>query len=125
MTQPLALLRKYRGIYLATPYSLHRGGPELAFAEACQVAGDLIAEGVKVFSPIAHSHPICDHSDLDPLDHDLWLDQDEFFMEACEALLVAQFIGWEDSYGIAEEVRWFRDNKKPIHYLDPIKMELR
>jgi hypothetical protein len=122
---PLALLRKYQCIYLATPYSLHRGGPEMAWAEASKLAGDLVAENVRVFSPIAHSHSICEHSDLDPLDHDLWLDQDEFFMNACDALVVAQFAGWENSYGIGQEVNYFRDNKKPIHYLDPLKMELR
>jgi hypothetical protein len=125
MTQPLALLRKYKCVYLASPYSLHRGGPEMAWAEASKLAGDLIAEGVRVFSPIAHSHSVCEHADLDPMDHDLWLEQDEFFMDACCALVVAQFAGWQDSYGISEEMHWFRDAKKPIHYLDPIKMELR
>ena len=46
-------------------------------------------------------------------------------MAACDALVVAQFAGWEDSYGIAQQVNYFRDNNKPIHYLDPIRMELR
>jgi nucleoside 2-deoxyribosyltransferase len=124
MNQPLALLRKYKCIYLATPYTLHRGGPEMAWAESSKLGGDLIAEGIKVFSPIAHSHSICEHSDLDPLDHDLWLDQDEFFMDVCDALVVATFVGWENSYGISQEVGYFRSNKKPIHYLDPIALEL-
>lgn len=122
---PLALLRKYRCIYLASPYSLHRGGPELAYAEACKLGGDLVAEGIKIFSPIAQSYSFCEHADLDPLDHELWLEQGEFFMAACDALVVAQFAGWEDSYGIAQEVNYFRDHNKPIHYLDPIRMELR
>ena len=98
---PLALLRKYRCIYLASPYSLYRGGPELAFAEACKLGGELVAEGIKIFSPIAQNHAFCEHADLDPLDHELWLEQDEFFMAACDALVVAQFAGWEDSVVIA------------------------
>ena len=70
---PLALLRKYRCIYLASPDSLSRGGPELAFAEACRLGGELVAEGIKMFSPIAQSHAFCEHADLDTLDHELWL----------------------------------------------------
>ena len=122
---PLALLRNYRCIYLASPYSLHRGGPEMAWAEASKLGGDLVAEGIRVFSAIAQRYSFCEHADLDLLDHDLWLEQDEFFMAACDALVVAQFTGWEDSYGIAQEVNYFRDNNKPIHYLDPTRMELR
>ena len=122
---PLALLRKYRCIYLASPYSLSRGGPDLAFAEAWKLGGDLVAEGIKIFSPIAQRHAFCEHADLNSLDHELWLEQDEFFMAACDALVVAQFAGWEDSYGIAQEVNYFRSNNKPIQYLDPIRMDLR
>ena len=74
---PLALLRKYRCIYLASPYSLHRGGPEMAWAEACKLGGDLVAEGVRVFSAIAQSYSFCEHADLDLLDHELWLEREE------------------------------------------------
>jgi hypothetical protein len=122
---PLALLRKYRCIYLASPTSLQRGGPELAWAEASRLGGDLVAEGIQVFSGLAQSYSFCEHADLDPLDHDLWLEQEEFFMSVCDALVVAQFAGWEGSYGIAQQLNYFRDNNKPIHYLDPIRMELR
>lgn len=123
---PFATLRQYRCIYLASPYSLHRGGPEMAWAEASKLGGDLVVEGVNVFSPIAHSHSLCENnSDLDPYDHDQWMEQDEFFLGVCDALVVATFAGWENSYGIAQEVQYFMDNEKPIHYLDPIRMELR
>ena len=122
---PLALLRKYRRIYLASPYSLHRGGRDAACAEAAKIAGELISEGIRVFSPIAHSHTICEHSDLDPLDHELWMDQDESFMEDCDALVIVQFSGWDSSYGIEMEKQHFRDANKPVHFLDTVKMELR
>jgi nucleoside 2-deoxyribosyltransferase len=125
MTQPLALLRKYRCIYLASPYSRYREGPEAAWVEASRLGGELVAEGVKVFSPIAHSHSLCENnSDLDPMDIDLWMEQDDFFLDVCDALVVAMFDGWDSSHGIEQEIRYFRANKKPIHYLDPVDLEL-
>ena len=120
-----ATLRKHKCIYLASPYSMFKGGPEMAWAEASKVAGDLIAEGVTVFSPVAHSHSVCEHSDLDPLDHELWLEQDEFFMDACDALAIAMFTGWENSYGIRQERDYFEAHHKPVYFIDPLKMELR
>ena len=119
-------LRQYKCVYVASPYSLFKGGPEIAWAEASKVAGDLILEGVNAFSPIAHSHSLCEnHPDLDPYDHDLWLKADEFFMGVCDALVVAMFAGWDDSYGIRQERDFFEAHHKPVYFLDPIAMELR
>lgn len=123
---PFATLRQFRCCYLASPYSLHPMGQEAAWAEASNIAGELVAEGVKVFSPIAHSHSLCENnSDLDALDHELWLEQDEFFMDACDALVIATFPGWESSFGIRQERDFFEAHGKPIFFLDPHKMDLR
>lgn len=122
---PLALLRQYRRVYLATPYTLFPDGHAAAHAEASRIAGELVAEGVRAFSPIAHSHSLCQHADLDPLDHELWLEQDEAWMEICCAMVIVEFEGWENSFGIAQEADYFRAAKKPIHRLDPKTMELR
>lgn len=119
-------LRKHKCCYIATPYSLFKGGPEMAWAEASKLAGDLVMEGVRVFSPIAHSHSLCENNtDLDHLDHEMWLEQDEFFMDACDALVIVLFPGWENSYGIRQERDFFEARKKPIYYLDPATMDLR
>lgn len=122
---PFATLRQHKLCYLASPYSLFAGGREMACAEISKVAGELIAEGVKIFSPIAHSHTICEYSELDPLSHELWLDQDEALMAACDCLVIAQFAGWENSYGIRQEMDYFEEHRKPIYRLDPLRMELR
>ena len=119
-------LRKYDLVYLSSPYSLHPRGRDVAFAEICKVAGDLIAEGVKVFSPIAHSHAICRYcDDVDPLDHVTWLEQDEAVIGACDAMVIVELESWENSFGIAAEVDLFRLAEKPIHHLNPVTMELR
>lgn len=104
--------------YLATPYSKYGDGPEAAFVEAAKIVGSLIGSGMAVYSPIAHTHPVAIHSGMDPLDHNIWLPADKPMMDAAIGLIVAKMLGWEDSYGIGEEIKAFRAADKPIMYLE-------
>ena len=116
---------KHQPVYLATPYSKYKGGDlEAAFRDAAAIAGELLRRGVSIYSPIAHTHPIAVYGGIDPADHDIWLPFDMAMMRACEALLVAQMDGWENSYGMAYEIDVFRAAGKPIYYLDPETMSV-
>lgn len=110
--------------YLATPYSHYRRGIDAAFTEACRIAGKFVIAGIPAFSPIAHSHSVARASDIDPLDHTLWLDADEPMMAAAHGLIVVCMDGWDDSMGIAIEINAFREMEKPIWFLDPATMAL-
>lgn len=123
---PLALLRQYKRVYLGSPYTLFPAGRDAACAAIAEIAGELMVEGVKVFSPIAHGHTIneCCQA-LDPMDHESWLEQDEAWMEVCDALVIVELPSWENSFGIAMEADFFRQAKKPVHHLNPVTMELR
>lgn len=118
-------LRLYSLVYLATPYSKYRGGISLAFRDAAALAGRLLIAGVKVYSPIAHTHPIAEAAGLDPLDHDLWLAADEPFMHAAQALVVAEMDGWQVSKGIAHEMERFQQLGKPFYFIDPNTLEVK
>lgn len=106
-------------VYLATPYSKYKPGIAVAFEHASALAARLVVRGIKVYSPIAHTHPIAIHGGLNPLDHSLWLSFDESLMAVCDALLVGKMKGWEESKGIAHEIKFFRERLKPVVYLDP------
>lgn len=111
--------------YLATPYSKYRGGDiEAAFVDAAKLAASLLVRGVKVYSPIAHTHPLAVYGKLDPLDHSIWLPFDEAMMAAADSLIVAHMDGWDVSYGIAHEIKVFEKAGKPIFDLDPVKMTM-
>jgi Domain of unknown function (DUF1937) len=113
--------------YLATPYSKYPEGIEEAFRLACRATAKLIRAGVRVYSPIAHTHPVAIHGGLDPFDHATWLPADRPFMEAARALVVLMADGWRESVGIAEEIRIFHESGKPVIYMDvrgPIPAEL-
>jgi len=105
--------------YLATPYSKYPDGPQTAFVHACKLAGRLLRAGVKLYSPIAHTHPIASYANIDLLDLSIWLPFDEAMMRACDVLIVAQLPTWQTSIGIAHEVAFFTRAEKPIFNLEP------
>src|SRR5258708_5779201 len=104
--------------YLATPYSRYPHGIQVAFENACQIAARLLTRGVKVYSPIAHTHPIAIHGGLNPYDHSIWLPFDQALMEYCSGLIIAHMESWETSYGVAFEIKYFSKAGKPIYDLD-------
>ncbi len=104
--------------YLATPYSKYDKGIEAAFEEAAKATASLIKCGVRVYCPIAHTHPIAVYGKLDPLDHTIWLPADMPLMEAAVGLIVVKMEGWNNSKGIKEEIKKFREDSKPILYME-------
>lgn len=105
--------------YLATPYSKWPTGINDAFIEAAKLAAKLMVSGVKVYSPIAHTHPLAIYGEVDPMDHSIWLPFDEAMMQAASVLIVAHMDGWQESKGIAHEIDFFERAGKPIFDLDP------
>ena len=103
--------------YLATPYSKHPGGTDNAFVDACRVAGQLVAAGVKVYCPIAHTHPIAQYGNIDRFSHEIWMPVDRPFMGAAGGLIVCCMPGWETSFGILSELDVFRAAGKPIVHI--------
>lgn len=104
--------------YLATPYSEYAAGIQQAAEDACRAAALLIRHGVPVFSPIAHSHWIAIHGDIEPTRHDLWLPADAPLMGAACGLIVVRMPGWEQSYGVDQEIKAFRAARQPIYYME-------
>lgn len=105
--------------YIATPYSKYPGGLENATQVACKETAHLISHGVNCFSPIAHTHYVALYGELDPYDHAIWLPNDQPMMNAAHGVIVMKMEGWEESYGIAEEIKYFTEAGKPIVYLEP------
>lgn len=120
----LSDLKHYDLIYAATPYSKYIDGPEAAFQDAAVIMGDLVRSGLKVYSPICHTHPIATYGNIDPMNHNIWLPFDEAIMNVCDALLVIQMSGWDQSYGIDYEVDYFATDGKPVYLLDPLTLDI-
>lgn len=112
-------LRKYDLIYVGSPYTKYVWGTDAAAYDISKITGRLMLRGLKVFSPIVHSHYVSIASGIDPLDHEFWMGIDESFMWKSDALLICKMSGWEDSYGVSLEIDYFKNNNRPIFSLDP------
>lgn len=112
-------LKQHRLVYLGTPYTKYARGIEQAFKDAANLAATLLVAGVKVYSPIAHTHPLAIYGGLDPLDHDIWLPFDVAMMDASDAMVIGALPGWQESYGVKFEIATFRAAQKPVYLLDP------
>lgn len=106
-------------LYLASPYSKFNAGLDAAFKAACEQTALLIRAGYNVFSPVAHSHPVAQFGNFDPLDCAMWLEQDEPFMEAAAGIVVLMLEGWQESVGVMHEINRFAEMDKPIVLMVP------
>jgi hypothetical protein len=115
-------LTEFPLVYLATPYSKYPQGVDASFIEACRLTARLIERGIKVYSPIAHCHPVALHGGLSLTDHGIWLPFDRAIMDVSPTILVAKMVAWQISYGIGEELKIFRSAGKPEFYIDPVSL---
>lgn len=105
--------------YLATPYTHYKGGIEQAFIDASKLAARLFEAGIKIYSPIAHCHPIAIHGGLDPLNATMWIAFDEAIMSVSNVLIVAMMDGWDKSRGVLHEIEFFHARNKVVFGCNP------
>lgn len=103
--------------YLATPYTKYADGLEAAYDEACKAAAHLVAHGVHVFCPIAHTHGMARFVAKDKDNHDTWLRADRPFMDQAVGLLIYTMPGWDTSFGVKHEIDRFAMMGKPKNFL--------
>lgn len=107
--------------YIGTPYSRYLGGIDEAFTRACEITAAYISQGIPVFSPIVHSHPVAIVGQIDHMAHEIWLPVDRPFMEAAHGLIVAMLPGWATSKGLNHEIDYFTAAGKPVVFTDPFQ----
>lgn len=105
--------------YLASPYTAHPDGLEVAYREACEASALLVRAGIPVFCPIAHSHGIAHLGGIDPASHRIWLEADAPFMHAAGGLIILRLRGWNVSKGVQAEWETFTAAGKPVRFMDP------
>jgi len=107
-------------IYLASPYRADNPDiRKLRFKMVSKAAGQLVAAGNLVYSPITHSAPMAHEARLD-IGYEQWKELDEFYLSRCDIVIVLQLPGWEISSGIADEIAFADDLGKPVMYLPTV-----
>lgn len=105
-------------VYLASPYTHDDPAVRQARYEAvCRAAAEIVRGGQAVFSPIAHSHALCQHGL--PLDWPFWRDIDLTLLRRCDVLWVLATEGWAESVGVRAEIDAAREHGLPVHTIDP------
>lgn len=105
-------------IYLASPYSHpDHAVEERRFEEVCKIGGGLMAKGLVIFCPIAHTHPIAVRCEL-PRGWDYWKQFDHEFIAASSKVIVAMMDGWRESRGVTAEIAIAHELGIPVEYLE-------
>jgi len=107
-------------LYLACPYSHSR--PEVRhyrFETATAISAVLMAQGIHVYSPLTHGHPMAEAGAVLP--HRRWLVHAQLFLERAKAFGVLQLHGWDSSDGVAYEQGLAEKFALPRFPLDPVK----
>lgn len=114
-------------IYVAAPYTDPDSTVRLRrYREATIAAAKLIAMRYVVYSPLTMTHPI----DIElseegaTLGSDYWVAFDEAFMVHCCAIVVLKTQGWDVSRGVDREIRYFREQERPVIFLEPSEIDL-
>jgi hypothetical protein len=106
-------------IYLASPYT--HPDPDVVAQRVLETQRNAVAlwveHNVFVFSPIMHWHHAAVEQDL-PTDAESWQGYNEHMMRFCEAVYVLCLDGWENSKGVAAEIRYAQLLHLPIIYLN-------
>ena len=106
--------------YIATAYTNFPGGPVEAFQVSAKATAYFLKRGVHAFGPIAHTHPLSVHGELDLYDHDFWMWVDAPMMEGAVGLIVvATNDDINQSAGIQHEINYFQSEDKPVLYVNP------
>ena len=107
-------------VYIATPYSdPDKAVRERRFKNVTRYASELMDNGVLVYSPITHSHPMTEFNAL-PGDWAFWKDLDTKMIGCCDILTVYMQPGWESSSGVQAEIKIAESLGVPVTYVDPL-----
>lgn len=108
-----------RLIYLAGPYSNKSkyimARRRKAFAEVVAHYMEY-AENVCLYSPILHNAEVAHLFNL-PHNFNFWAQRDFFMIKKSTALWVLTIEGWQDSYGLAQEIEYAESINREILYV--------
>ena len=112
--------------YVAAPYSKwpetlgFETNLDAAAWNIDRAAANLADGGLKIFSPVTQGHALSrKKSSLAERPHDFWMDFDKAFFDACDAVIVLCFSGWNESKGVLMELEWAIENETPVFFVSP------
>ena len=107
-------------IYLAGPFTHKDEAVKEQRFEAFNAASHkLFMDGYAVYSPISMCWPIAKQCGM-PTDFAWWSWYNRLMISKCDKLIVLRLPGWEESVGVAGEIKIAEELGIPIEYMDPV-----
>lgn len=107
-------------VYLAGPYAHEsKAVMEMRFNYYTALAGDLMKDGIEVYSPITHNHPIACAQEM-PRTWDFWAKYDLRMLSRCKVMLVIMLDGWQSSTGVKAETEFAKKQGITIFHIQPL-----
>ena len=112
-------------VYLACPYSHPMRNTRFVRFQAANVAADMLTHwrDELVFSPISHSHPICEAcGEAEPENGpwEYWERFDRAILSLCRKLYVLPLPGWKESKGVQAEIVIAQELGIPVEILPDV-----
>lgn len=111
--------------YISNPYNGTDQQREERARIAARTCGLLLKRGIHAWSPIVHNHAMMKTFDEFTLEErrSLVLEFDFSLLRASKGMIVLEIDGWNNSYGVAEELALCRRLSIPVRYLDPKELD--
>lgn len=110
-----------RLIYLGSPYFHKRNSvmhKRVSLTAHCLAFFRRTAENVVLYSPIVQWSRVAFENEL-PHDFGSWAQQDFFMIRKSSALWVLAIDGWQESFGLSQEIEYANDIGHEILYIIP------
>jgi hypothetical protein len=105
-------------VYVAIPYSDDNIAVRIQrFDIATKYAAQLVMQGLVVYSPITHAHPMAQMEPALGYGWTTWQRQDEIYIPLCKELHVLKVGDWQHSKGVTAEIEAFKKLNRPIRYI--------
>lgn len=104
-------------IYLASPYTDNNLEiMQVRYEMVCEACKYLFQQGIVVYSPIAHWHPIAIQYSLQQA-FSFWRRQNFGMIDCCDQFCILTLRGWGTSTGIKKETKYAEKKKKLIKHI--------
>lgn len=113
-------LQSYKRIYIASPYShVDPAVREKRFKDVTEIAAHLFVRYDCVFLlPITQGHLLAQLGEIES-DFERWKTQSLGMLSVCDEMWVIMLNGWKKSKGVGEEIKFAKENKIKLRYINP------
>jgi hypothetical protein len=110
------------GLYfLAVPYEGTAQEKAERYALSLKAASQFLLQGVSVFAPVIYINQIAENLNLSSSEErrSLLMPYLFDFLKVSKGLILITAEGWQDSWGVTQELSFARENNIPIYKVEP------